>query len=295
MHIIDGKETAAAVQRRVAEEVSRLGDRARPVLTLVQVGEDPASSIYVRTKAKMSEQCGIESRRVHLDANVSEPNLIATLRGLSDDPGVNGILLQLPLPRHIDQDRAIAAISPMKDVDGFHPENLGLLSSGKPRYVPCTPLGIRELLIRYKIETSGKRAVVLGRSIIVGKPVALLLTLKGEGGDATVTICHSRTPDIPAITRTADVLIAALGSANFVTADMVKEGVAVIDVGINRVEDRTTKTGYRLAGDVDFEGVSKRASYITPVPGGVGPMTVAMLMSNTLKAYALQATAHVVR
>lgn len=295
MHIIDGKETAAAVQRRVAEEVSRLGDRARPVLTLVQVGEDPASSIYVRTKAKMSEQCGIESRRVHLDANVSEPNLIATLRGLSDDPGVNGILLQLPLPRHIDQDRAIAAISPMKDVDGFHPENLGLLASGKPRYVPCTPLGIRELLIRYKIETSGKRAVVLGRSIIVGKPVALLLTLKGEGGDATVTICHSRTPDIPAITRTADVLIAALGSANFVTADMVKEGVAVIDVGINRVEDRTTKTGYRLAGDVDFEGVSKRASYITPVPGGVGPMTVAMLMSNTLKAYALQATAHVVR
>jgi methylenetetrahydrofolate dehydrogenase (NADP+)/methenyltetrahydrofolate cyclohydrolase len=295
MQVIDGKETAAEVQRRVAEGVSRLGDRARPVLTLVQVGEDPASSVYVRTKARMSAECGIESRRIHLSHDVSEVELLAALRGLSEDPGVHGILLQLPLPSHIDQDRAISSIAPMKDVDGFHPENLGLLASGKPRYVPCTPLGIRELLIRYGIETSGKRAVVLGRSIIVGKPVALLLTMKGPGGDATVTICHSRTPDIGSITRTADILIAALGSPHFVTADMVKDGVVVVDVGINRVEDKTAKTGYRLLGDVDFDAVSRKASYITPVPGGVGPMTVAMLMSNTLKAYSLQAGAHAVR
>ncbi len=295
MTIIDGKETAAAVQQRVAGEVSRLGPRARPVLTLVQVGEDPASSVYVRTKARMSEQCGIESRRIHLDERVTESDLLGALCGLSEDAGVHGILLQLPLPAHIDQDRAIAAIAPLKDVDGFHPENLGLLTSGKPRFVPCTPLGIRELLMHYKIETAGKRAVILGRSIIVGKPVALLLTMKGPGGDATVTICHSRTPDIGAVTRTADILIAALGSPQFVTAAMVKEGVAVIDVGINRVEDKASKTGYRLLGDVDFDEVSKKASYITPVPGGVGPMTVAMLMSNTLKAYSLQATTHVVR
>jgi methylenetetrahydrofolate dehydrogenase (NADP+)/methenyltetrahydrofolate cyclohydrolase len=290
VEILDGKQTAAAVQERVATGVSRLGGR-RPMLTLVQVGEDPASSVYVRTKVRMSERCGIESRHLHLPETVTEGDLVRTLNELSEDPGVHGILLQLPLPGHIDQDKAIDSIAPIKDVDGFHPENLGLLASGKPRYVSCTPLGIRELLVHYNIDTSGKRAVVLGRSIIVGKPVALLLAMKGEGGDATVTIVHSRTRNIGEITRQADIIIAAMGSPRFVTGDMVKEGVVVIDVGINRVEDASAKKGYRLLGDVDFEAVSKKASYITPVPGGVGPMTVAMLMSNTLKAYSLQSVA----
>ncbi len=290
MQLLDGKQTAAAVQERVAGEVAALGGKA-PVLTLVQVGEDPASSVYVRTKVRMSERCGIESRRLHLDEDVPEEKLIRTLTELSNDPGVHGVLLQLPLPKHIDQDRAIGTITPIKDVDGFHPENMGLLASGRPRFVPCTPLGIRELLVHYDIETSGKTAVVLGRSIIVGKPVALLLSMKADGGNATVTICHSRTRDIPAFTSEADIIIAALGSPHFVTGGMVKDGVIVIDVGINRVDDPTAKKGYRLVGDVDFDAVSPKASYITPVPGGVGPMTVAMLMSNTLKAYSLQTVA----
>ena len=287
MQLLDGRKTAAAVQERVAREVAALGGTP-PVLTLVQVGEDPASSVYVRTKARMSEKCGIESRRLHLDEDVREDELIRTLRSLSDDPGVHGILLQLPLPKHIDQDRAIGSIAPVKDVDGFHPENMGLLASGKPRFVPCTPLGIRELLTQYDIQTSGKTAVILGRSIIVGKPVALLLAMKAEGGNATVTICHSRTKDIPAFTSKADIIIAAMGSPHFVTADMVREGAVVVDVGMNRIDDPTAKKGYRLVGDVDFDAVSAKTSYITPVPGGVGPMTVAMLMSNTLKAYTLQ-------
>jgi methylenetetrahydrofolate dehydrogenase (NADP+)/methenyltetrahydrofolate cyclohydrolase len=291
VQILDGKATAEAVQDQVQSQVLQLEGGGKPVLTLVQVGEDPASSVYVRTKARMSERCGIESRYEHLPADITEVDLIATLRRLSEDPGVHGILLQLPLPSHINQDRAIASIAPMKDVDGFHPENLGLLASGKPRYVPCTPLGIREILLRYDIDTSGKNAVVLGRSIIVGKPMALLLTMKGPGGDATVSICHSRTKDIGAISHKADIVIAAMGVPHFVTADMVKDGVVVIDVGINRVDDASAKKGYRLIGDVDFDAVKEKASYITPVPGGVGPMTVAMLMSNTLRAYTLQAAA----
>jgi methylenetetrahydrofolate dehydrogenase (NADP+)/methenyltetrahydrofolate cyclohydrolase len=290
VQLLDGKKTAAAVQERVADEVARLGGKG-PVLTLVQVGEDPASSVYVRTKVRMSERCGIESRHLHLPVEIPEDELIRTLTELSDDPGVHGILLQLPLPKHIDQDRAIGAIAPIKDVDGFHPENMGLLASGKPRFVSCTPLGIRELLLHYDIETSGKTAAVLGRSIIVGKPVALLLAMKADGGNATVTICHSRTPDIAGFTSRADIIIAALGSPHFVTGDMVKEGAVVIDVGINRIDDPTAKKGYRIVGDVDFEAASAKAAYITPVPGGVGPMTVAMLMSNALKAYSLQTVA----
>jgi methylenetetrahydrofolate dehydrogenase (NADP+)/methenyltetrahydrofolate cyclohydrolase len=290
VQLLDGRKTAAAVQERVAGEVARLGGKG-PVLTLVQVGEDPASSVYVRTKARMSERCGIESRHLHLPAEIPEDELIRMLTDLSDDPGVHGILLQLPLPKHIDQDRAIGSIAPIKDVDGFHPENMGLLASGKPRFVPCTPLGISELLLHYDIETSGKTAVVLGRSIIVGKPVALLLSMKADGGNATVTICHSRTPDIAGFSSRADIIIAALGSPHFVTADMVKDGAVVIDVGMNRVDDPTAKKGYRLLGDVEFDAVSAKASYITPVPGGVGPMTVAMLMSNALKAYSLQTVA----
>ncbi len=291
MKILDGKAAAVVVQERVKQQVAQLSGDNKPVLTLVQVGEDPASSVYVRTKSRMSEFCGIESRQVHLPEDVSEKRLLGTLEDLSSDASVNGILLQLPLPPHIDQDRAVATIAAIKDVDGFHPENLGLLTSGKPRFVPCTPLGIQELFVQNKIETSGKRAVVLGRSIIVGKPVSLLLGLKGQGGDATVTVCHSRTGDIAAVTREADIVIAAMGQPGFVTADMVKEGVVVIDVGINRVDDATRKKGYRLVGDVDFDAVAEKASWITPVPGGVGPMTVAMLMSNTLKAFSLQAVA----
>lgn len=290
MQILDGKETAAAVRDRVAADVARLGGK-RPVLTLVQVGDDPASSFYVKSKAKMSERCGIDSRYVHLPDDVSEKELVLLLTELSEDGGVHGILLQLPLPRHIDQDRAIDAIAPMKDVDGFHPENLGLLTSGKPRFVPCTPLGIREMLLRYQIETSGKNAVIVGRSIIVGKPIALLLAMKGDAGDATVTLCHSRTKDIGALTRQADIIIAAIGRPHFVTGEMVKDGVVVVDVGINRVDDPSAKKGYKVVGDVDFEAVSQRASFITPVPGGVGPMTVAMLMSNALRAYTLQSAA----
>jgi methylenetetrahydrofolate dehydrogenase (NADP+)/methenyltetrahydrofolate cyclohydrolase len=214
--------------------------------------------------------------------------VLEVLRDFNQDNTVDGILLQLPLPRHIDSDRAIAAISPEKDVDGFHPESLGRLAAGNPRFIPCTPLGIRELLVRNGVTTAGANVVVLGRSVIVGKPMSLLLSLKGEGGDATVTLCHSRSRDIGAHTRNADIIVAALGAPGFLTADMVSDGAVVVDVGINRVEDAAAKKGYRLVGDVDFEQVAPRTSYITPVPGGVGPMTVAMLMSNTLTAYRLR-------
>jgi methylenetetrahydrofolate dehydrogenase (NADP+)/methenyltetrahydrofolate cyclohydrolase len=251
------------------------------------VGEDPASRVYVKTKAKACAECGIESVNRFLDEVVSEKELLSLLRALNDDPTVDGILLQLPLPGHIDSDKAIASISARKDVDGFHPENLGLLAAGSPRFVACTPAGIREMILRNNIETSGKRAVILGRSIIVGKPMSLLLSMKGVGGDATVTICHSRTHDIGSVTREADIIVAAMGMPAFLKGDMVKDGAVVIDVGINRVADAQTKKGYRLIGDVDFDGVAPKTSFITPVPGGVGPMTVAMLMANTMQAYEL--------
>ena len=288
MTILDGKKTAAQVQDDVRSKIHELGGGARPSLTLVQVGGDPASSVYVRTKIRMSEYCGIESRHLHLPEDVGEEELLGTLRGLGEDHGVNGILLQLPVPAHISSERAIATIQPEKDVDGFHPINAGLLASGKPRFVPCTPLGIRELFVRYGIDPSGKHVVVLGRSIVVGKPLALLLMIKGPGADATVTVCHSRTANIGEITASADIVVAAMGRPKFLTADMVKEDAVVVDVGINRVDDKTKKKGYRIVGDVDFEAVSPKTSFITPVPGGVGPMTVAMLMANTLKAYNLQ-------
>lgn len=287
MRLLDGKALAATIRAEVAAKVSRLEGR-RPALALVRVGEDPASRVYVKSKARACEECGIESRGVHLPDDVTEETLLNTLRGFNDDPDVDGILLQLPLPAQIDSERAIAAISPQKDVDGFHHESLGRLASGAPRFVPCTPAGIRELLMRNGIETSGARAAVVGRSVIVGRPMSLLLSLKGPGGDATVTVCHSRTRDIGAITREADIIVAAMGMPHFITADMVREGAVVVDVGINRVEDATAKKGYRIEGDVDFENVAPRCSWITPVPGGVGPMTVAMLMSNTFRAFELR-------
>jgi methylenetetrahydrofolate dehydrogenase (NADP+)/methenyltetrahydrofolate cyclohydrolase len=286
MKLLDGKALAATIKQEVKNS---LPDGARPVLALVQVGEDPASSVYVRSKVRSCEECGLESRYIHLDQDITQKELLKTLRDLNADASVNGILLQLPIPKQLDSDEAIAAIDPLKDVDGFHPHNLGMLVAGKPRFVPCTPLGIRELLIRNGVDTSGKHAVVLGRSVIVGKPMALLLAVKGDGANATVTICHSRTKDMKDHTAHADIVIAAMGQAQLVTGEMVKDGVVIVDVGMNRIEDATKKKGYRLVGDVDFESCAKKASYITPVPGGVGPMTVAMLMSNTLKAFNLQA------
>jgi methylenetetrahydrofolate dehydrogenase (NADP+)/methenyltetrahydrofolate cyclohydrolase len=295
MELLDGKALAATIRAEIAEKVARIDGR-RPTIALVRVGEDPASRVYVNSKAKACEECGIESRTVVLPEDTTEDEVLGTLGDFNADDAVDGILLQLPLPSQINSDRAVAAISPQKDVDGFHPESLGLLASGAPRFVPCTPAGIREMLIRNSIETSGARAVVVGRSVIVGKPMALLLTLKGPGGDATVTVCHSRTHDIGAITREADIIIAAIGVPHFITADMVRDGAVVIDVGINRVDDATKKKGYRIVGDVDFENVAPKTSFITPVPGGVGPMTVAMLMSNTFRAYELRTGAsHAVR
>lgn len=298
MQLLDGKTAAAAIKQEVARAVAGLAGARPPVLALVRVGEDPASQVYVGTKAKACEECGIGSRNVHLEADASEARVLEVLRGFNDDDGVDGILLQLPLPRQIDSDRAIAAISPHKDVDGFHPENLGRLAAGNPRFVPCTPLGIRELLIRHQVKTAGADVVVLGRSVIVGKPMALLFALKGEGGDATVTICHSRTRDVAAHTRAADIVVAAMGIPRFLKADMVRPGVVVVDVGINRVESpslaaelldparlRAFETrGYAVVGDVHQPSVEAVASALSPVPGGVGPLTIAMLVQNTVRA-----------
>ncbi|MHB8339379.1 MAG: bifunctional 5,10-methylenetetrahydrofolate dehydrogenase/5,10-methenyltetrahydrofolate cyclohydrolase, partial [Ignavibacteriaceae bacterium] len=245
----------------------------------------PASEIYVRSKAKDCEEIGMRSKVEKLGANIDEEELLALVSKYNNDNNYHGILVQLPLPKHISEDKVIEAISPRKDVDGFHPISIGNLVIGKDTFVSCTPAGIQELLIRYKIETKGKHVVVLGRSNIVGKPIANIMLQKKEGANSIVTVCHSATKNISYFTRQADILIAAIGSPNFVKSDMVKEGVVVIDVGINRVEDKNSKKGYRVVGDVDFESVAPLSSFITPVPGGVGPMTIAMLLKNTFKAY----------
>jgi methylenetetrahydrofolate dehydrogenase (NADP+)/methenyltetrahydrofolate cyclohydrolase len=288
MRLIDGKQVSQAIREEIRDKVASIEGQGRPTIALVRVGDDPASTFYVNSKSKACAFCGIESRNIILHQETPEGELISTLRELGSDAAVDGILLQLPVPDHIDADRAIAAIDPTKDVDGFHPENLGLLASGKPRFVPCTPLGIQEMMRRYEVETSGRRVAVVGRSLIVGKPMAMLLSNKGPGGDATVTLCHSRTKDIGAITRESDIVVAAIGSPGFVTAEMVGEGAVVFDVGINRVDDSSAKKGYRVVGDVDFEAVAPKCSLITPVPGGVGLMTVAMLMTNTYRAFMLR-------
>lgn len=280
-----GKPVAASVIEQLASEIPDFTVRYRPPkLTVIIVGEDPASQVYVGMKVKTARKCGIDSELIELPASTTEADLLGRLDRLNDDAGIDGILVQMPLPDHIDQQSVIERISPDKDVDGLHPFNLGRLAADSPRLVPCTPLGITVMMDYYGIDTSGKHAVIVGRSILVGKPMALLLAMKKKGGNATVTICHSRTSDMAAITRTADILVAAVGSPKMITGDMVKEGVAVIDVGINRVDDETARKGYRLVGDVDFESVAPRASLITPVPKGVGPMTVAMLMKNTYLA-----------
>jgi methylenetetrahydrofolate dehydrogenase (NADP+)/methenyltetrahydrofolate cyclohydrolase len=248
----------------------------------VLVGDDPASASYVRGKGRACKETGIDSETLTFAGDLPERDLLRTIHDLNHDGSVDGILVQLPLPRHVDEQKVLRAVSPRKDVDCFHPENVGRLVIGETGFRPATPAGIMELLARTGIETRGRSAVVIGRSNIVGKPMANLLIQKGI--DATVTVCHSRTRDLPAVTRTAEILIAAIGRAGFVTADMVRPGAAVIDVGVNRVDDPSRERGYRLAGDVDFEGVSEVAAWITPVPGGVGPMTIAMLLKNTLFA-----------
>lgn len=283
--IIDGKAIAAEVRNEVKVGVDELkASGITPCLAAVLVGDVPASQVYVRTKRKACEHVGLSSVLHTPAGDIPEAQLLALIDQLNDDPAVHGILIQLPLPDHVDEAKVVERLSPSKDVDGFHPSNVGKLVIGMDTFKPCTPAGVLELLVRSDIEIAGKHAVVIGRSNIVGKPMANLLVQKHKNANATVTVCHSRTRELAALTRQADILIAALGSPHIVTADMVKEGAVVIDVGINRVDDASAKKGYRIVGDVDFDAVSQVASAITPVPGGVGPMTVAMLMVNTLKA-----------
>ena len=278
--ILDGRTLAQRIRRQVADAVADLKARTgeTPGLTVVLVGDDPASQVYVRNKETACKAAGINGTVVRLPYETDETELLALIDRLNNDPLVHGILVQLPLPRQIDGSVVVERVSPLKDVDGFHPLNLGKLAAGTPRYVPCTPLGIRELLIQAGVETRGLHAVVLGRSQLVGKPMALLLLQKGPGGDATVTICHTASRDPAAVAREADLLIVAMGLPEQVTADWVKPGAVVVDVGIHKRADG------RLCGDVHFESVAQVASRITPVPGGVGPMTIAMLLRNTLKA-----------
>ena len=285
MKIIDGNAIAESIIEELANEVGQLSD-TKPVVAFIRVGDDPASVSYVRKKQKIAERIGIESRLILLSYDVSEKELFAQIDELNMDPVINGILIQAPLPEHINETDTFNRVSHNKDVDGFHTLNIGkLCQEDESGFIACTPAGIVELIKRSNIETQGKHVVVLGRSQIVGKPAALLMVRKALPGNATVTLCHSKTKNLASITSQADVLIAAIGRPNFVTADMVKEGVCVIDVGINRVNDDSRKSGYRLVGDVDFDAVASKASYMTPVPGGVGPMTVAMLMHNTLRAF----------
>jgi methylenetetrahydrofolate dehydrogenase (NADP+)/methenyltetrahydrofolate cyclohydrolase len=284
--LIDGAGIAADVRREVAEGVTDLKSRhgVTPGLVAVLVGDDPASAVYVRNKERASSEAGMRSEVRRLAADITQERLLRELAGLNVDDSVHGYITQLPLPPQIDEDEVIEAISPEKDVDGLNPVNIGRLVAGRPVFVPATPAGIQEMLMRSGHDPEGKHVVVCGRSNIVGRPVANLLIQRAAGANATVTVCHTRTRDLPEITRQADILIAAIGQPLYVTADMVSEGVVVIDVGINRIDAPERKRGYRLVGDVDFDAVSEKAAAITPVPGGVGPMTIAMLLQSTLKA-----------
>jgi methylenetetrahydrofolate dehydrogenase (NADP+)/methenyltetrahydrofolate cyclohydrolase len=286
VHLIDGKSIAAKINEESRAAVAELrASGVTPGLAVVLVGADPASQAYVRSKDAMCQKLGIYSDKRELPADTTQAALLEVVRKLNADPAIHGILVQSPPPPHIDERAVIEAIDPRKDVDGFHPVNVAKLALGDPdAFVPCTPLGCQRLLLESGIETAGAHVVVLGRSMIVGKPLALLLMNKGRGGDATVTVAHSRTRDLAAVTRSADILIAAIGRAEFVKADMVREGAVVIDVGINRVEDAAAPKGYRLVGDVAFAEVAPKCRAITPVPGGVGPMTIAMLMANTIES-----------
>lgn len=286
MQLIDGKAVASAIKKEIATEVENIlaNGGKRPHLAAILVGHDGGSETYVANKVKACEECGFTSTLIRYEANVTEEELLKKVNELNNDPDVDGFIVQLPLPKHIDEQKVTEAIDYRKDVDGFHPVNAGRLAIGLPCFLSATPNGIMELLARYGIETKGKKCVVLGRSNIVGKPMANLMMQKQIPGDATVTVCHSHTQDIAEECRRADIIIAALGQPHFLKADMVKEGAVVIDVGTTRVPDETRKSGFRLCGDVDFENVAPKCSYITPVPGGVGPMTIVSLMKNTLLA-----------
>ena len=285
-NLIDGRAIAEKVYVDLRRETAELKTKGvTPGLAVVLVGDDPASRAYVRSKDKMCRELGLHSVKLELPASTTQTDLLRRVEELNADPTIHGILVQSPPPEHIDEAAIVRTLDPRKDVDGFHPENVAKLVLDDPSgFVPCTPLGVQRLLIESKIEINGAHVVVLGRSMIVGKPLALLLMQKNENANATVTVVHSRSRDLTAIIRSADIIVAAIGRAEFVKADHVREGAVVIDVGINRVEDRAAERGYRLVGDVSFDEVSKKAGAITPVPGGVGPMTIAMLMSNTVKA-----------
>ncbi len=287
MTLLDGKLLSENIKAELAAEVAQMLQRgARPPhLAAVLVGENPASQVYVNSKIKSCEQVGFKSTLVRLGPDASEADLLAVVQQLNQDPGVDGFIVQLPLPKHIDEEKIILAIDHRKDVDGFHPVNFGRMAQGLPAFLPATPYGILEMLRRYNIETAGKHCVVVGRSNIVGTPISILLSRKGYPGDCTVTLTHSRTRDLPGEVRRADLVVAAIGIPTFIKGDWVKEGAVVIDVGINRIPDASKKSGFRLVGDVDFEAVAPKTSHITPVPGGVGLMTVTALMLNTLKAY----------
>lgn len=286
MQIIDGKAVAAAIKKEIAAEVENIiaNGGKRPHLAAILVGHDGGSETYVANKVKACEECGFTSTLIRYEADVTEDELLAKVAELNDDADIDGFIVQLPLPKHIDEQKITEAIDYRKDVDGFHPVNAGRLAIGLPCFLSATPNGIMELLARYNIETKGKKCVVLGRSNIVGKPMANLMMQKQTPGDATVTVCHSHTENIAEECRRADIIIAALGQPHFLKADMVKEGAVVIDVGTTRVADATRKSGFRLCGDVDYDNVAPKCSYITPVPGGVGPMTIVSLMKNTLLA-----------
>lgn len=290
--IISGKEIAQTIRGEIAARVTALKEKHDlvPGLATVLVGEDPASQSYVGMKNKTAKEMGIFSRQITLDIETPGDELLGLVEGLNADPEIHGILVQLPLPKHIDESKILLAIDPAKDVDGFHPVNVGRLSTGELDVLaPCTPAGVVQMLVRTGNDPSGKHCVIVGRSNIVGRPMASLLLRKADGGNATVTVCHSRTPDLGAMTRLADILIVAIGWPEMVKADMVKPGAVVIDVGVNRVDDDTRERGYRLVGDVAFDEVKEVASAITPVPGGVGPMTITMLMANTVDAAVRQA------
>lgn len=286
MQLIDGKKTSAEIKKEIAAEVESMTARGirRPHLAAILVGHDGGSETYVANKVKSCAECGFTSTLLRFEDDITEQQLLAEVAKLNENPDIDGFIVQLPLPAHIDEQKVIEAVSPDKDVDGFHPVNVGRLSIGLPGFKSATPAGIIELLRRYGISTRGKHVVVIGRSNIVGKPIASLLMQKGNTGDATVTVCHSHTQNLKDIVRSADIIIAALGKPGFVTADMVKDGATVIDVGTTRVPDASRKSGFRLCGDVDFENVAPKCEFITPVPGGVGPMTIVSLMLNTLQA-----------
>jgi methylenetetrahydrofolate dehydrogenase (NADP+)/methenyltetrahydrofolate cyclohydrolase len=290
MVLLDGRKTSADLKEEIAQSVAQMKAEGKktPHLAAILVGSDGASMTYVSSKVKACKLVGFNSTLIDLPEETAENELLEKINGLNADPEIDGFIVQLPLPRHIDEQKVLLAVDPDKDVDGFHPANVGKMALEMPCFLPATPFGILELLKRYKVETSGKHVVVIGRSHIVGRPMSILMSQKRKTGNATVTITHSRTANLKEITLQADIIIAALGIPEFLTGDMVKDGVTVIDVGITRVDDPSKKRGYRLAGDVDFDSVSEKSAYITPVPGGVGPMTIAMLLKNTLLACQLK-------